>query len=254
MTDRKIYRVICNLTGDEYQRLSDLAQSDLRHSQPLVEITTSREHRINEAHIGRIAADALYRATGMECASDAQDAVENHVQGWAIGDKVKLLTDAGQDWVPPSRGRTSNWLGSQKEAQEFLNRHPAVDKIIGTGKDEGVPKENAYGVHAVITAEQELIEAIEERRMVSRRIGDYQEADEADTELSRSVLDGLDRVSAFLSGGAVENKLTPAMIREIAQEWRTKTEENLHDLDMTLERHGDGAISVIDKNGKEVGY
>ena len=130
MSAKPLHTVICDLTEEEYDRQTALANQDDSRSAPRLMRHTDNGHVIAEHHMGRIAADAWAMATGLETSDQAQDSIEEAAAGWPLDRKKAYLEAAGAEWTPPLGEETSYWKSNALQAAAFLEQYPELLRIL----------------------------------------------------------------------------------------------------------------------------
>ena len=131
MTNKTRYRVISDLTEEEYNQQAALAATDRDRHPPLLESQSHHNYLpFNEGHISRIAADAYATVTGDEPTDQAQQNFEELANLWPFNLKVAFLEKAAQHWLPPMGGEMSHWYTSKEDAAEFLRKHPEIGEYL----------------------------------------------------------------------------------------------------------------------------
>ena len=127
------FRVICDLTAQEYEEQQRLALANPHRHHPIIEFISlvPPHHRISEDHIGRIAADAWTAvANGTEMNYQDQHAIERTGLSWPMEKKINFLCAASEHWTAPSQDEASHWNQDSCSAMEFLYLFPEVHQQI----------------------------------------------------------------------------------------------------------------------------
>ena len=145
-------RVICDLTAQEYEEQQRLAEANPQLHPPLIEILSQvpPHHRINEDHIGRIAADGWAAAThGLDMSDQDQQSIEHAALSWPTDRKLRFLTAVAEHWMPPHQDESSWWHGNARSAATFLYQFPEPTSSSTTDQLANYPKnsrgESKYG-------------------------------------------------------------------------------------------------------------
>ena len=138
MSAKPLHTVICDLTEEEYDRQTVLANQDAARSAPRLMRYTNSGHVVAEHHMGRIAADAWAMATGLETSDQAQEAMEETAAAWPLTRKKAYLDAAGAEWTPSIGEESCYWHSTARQATLFLEEYPELLRIL-RADDPGTP-------------------------------------------------------------------------------------------------------------------
>ena len=131
MSNDTRYRVISDLTEEEYNQQAALAATNPERHPPLLQFRSHHNHLpFDEGHISRIAADAYATISGDEPSDEAQQNFEEFANQWPFDLKVAFLQNATPHWLPPVSGEMSHWYTSNEDAAEFLRQHPEIEEYL----------------------------------------------------------------------------------------------------------------------------
>ena len=136
MNNQTRYRVISDLTEEEYNQQAALAATDPERQPPLLEFRSHHNYLpFNEGHISWIASDAYRTITGDEPSDQTLQNFKEFANKWRLDLKVAFLENAAPHWLPPVGGEPSYWYTNMDDAAEFLRQHPEIDEYLSPSEE-----------------------------------------------------------------------------------------------------------------------
>ena len=106
--------------------------------------------QFNEAHIGRIAADAWNMARNQEPTDQAQQNLEDAAaSSWPMDRKIQFMLHVAPLWMPPHAEETSWWNNDHESAAALLEQFPELTAHLAI-----VSKEQTAAHKALETMEE----------------------------------------------------------------------------------------------------